>query len=435
MNNFKEELLKDKTVSLWGVGYLGYTMLVWLQSKGFRANINDITNTGFDSKSRKGAYPDKEQLYSWSENSDVPKLELTKIKNCSKSSMFGSRVHMLSFPPIDRNGNNRLRQLADVFVKHAENLEGALIVFNSFASPGFIDKNFINVLKEHKVKCSFASAFRSDWSVEEFLYKHNSVVLAANDTKSIEKAEILYKILDKKYKTLASIKEAEIYENAKNSFQYMTTSFINQLALAYPDTNVKKMTKYLLNDVELDESHLCIGSGGYKTASSVQNILEGSKNPNFLSLVKEAHQMNLSTVLQYSEIMKKHGIKGVTILGLSVKGNQKNIEMSPSVILSECLNKLNIEVYIDDPSYSRSSLAKVLPSAFYIDILKGGMRGEALFVMTNHNKYKYITSNDIKALGMDKASVIIDNVGLFRNFHFPQSVVYHTIGDGKLDLI
>ena len=435
MDNFKETLLKDKTISLWGVGYLGYTTLVWLQSKGFKVNIFDITGTGFESKIRRGSYPDKEQIYAWSENCEIPKLDLSKIKNCKASSMFGPKVHILSFPAVDRNGNNVLRCLAGTFIKHKAELDGALIVFHSVVSPGFIDKNFINMLKAHKINCSFASSFRSDWTVEEFLYKKSRIVLAANDKASLEKIEVLSRILGKKYKTLSSIKEAEIYENAKNSFQYITTSFINQLALAYPDTNVKKMTEYLLNDVELDESHLSIGAGGYKMASSVQNILGGSKKPNFLSLVKEAHEINLNMVLEYAEMIKRYGCGTATILGLSVKGNQKNIEMSPSVILSECLNKLNIKVYIDDPFYDRRSMAKILPFAGHIDILKDAMKGEVLVIMTDHSKYKYITRKDIKRLNIDKASLIIDNTALFKNFDFPASVRYHMIGDGKLGSI
>ena len=167
----------------------------------------------------------------------------------------------------------------------------------------------------------------------------------------------------------------------------------------------------------------------------IQNILRGSKNPNFLSLIREAHEANLSMVLEYAEAIKKRGCKAVTILGLSIKGNQKNVEMSPSVILSESLNKMNIDVYVDDPFYDRRSLSKILPFARYIDILKDGMKGEAIIAMTDHNKYKYITLNEIKSLGIDKASLIIDNVSLFRNFVFPSPVIYHVVGDGKMNSI
>lgn len=435
MDKFKKNLFSDKTVSLWGIGYLGYTKLIRLQSKGFKANVFDLTGVGFWSKIKKEEYPDAEQVYSWSENCEVPKLDMSKLNHCAASGMFDPKVHILSFPAVDRAGNNVLRKLADTFVKNKHKLKDSLIIFQSVASPGLISKSFVDVLKDNKVVCSFASAFRSDWTVEEFMFNNRKIVLAADDGPSLEKAKAFFDILGMRYKILSSIKEAEIYENAKNSFQYLATSFINQLAFAYPDTNVKDMTRFLLRDVRLDESHLGIGVGGYKMPASVQNLLDGSKNPNFLSLVKEAQDVNLGMILEYAEIIKKRGCKAVTVMGLSIKGNQKNIEMSPSMILSEYLDKLNIDVYVDDPFFDAKAISKILPFAKKIDVMKDGIKGDAVLVMTDHNKYKYINQKNIENLGINRVSLVLDNVSLFKNFDFPSSVVYHVIGDGKLSSI
>ena len=35
MNDFRHRLLSTRRVSVWGIGYLGYTSLLRLQSKGF----------------------------------------------------------------------------------------------------------------------------------------------------------------------------------------------------------------------------------------------------------------------------------------------------------------------------------------------------------------------------------------------------------------
>jgi UDP-N-acetyl-D-mannosaminuronate dehydrogenase len=295
-----------------------------------------------------------------------------------------------------------------------------------------IDKSFISILKARKVGADFASAFRSDWTIEEYLSKGKRRVLAANDEGSLKSLEFFYRLLGIRHKTLSSIKEAEIYENAKNSFQYVTSSFINQLALAYPDTNVRDMTRYLLEDVELNETHLCIGAGGYKMPSSVKNLIDGSADPNFLSLIKEAEDANLSMILNYAEVIKKRGLKSAVILGLSVKGDQKSIELSPSVILAEYLNKLNIKVCVDDPFYGKASLSKILPFCKSTDILKEGLESDCLFVMADHDKYRYITQSHIDSLGICKAKMVIDNVSLFKEFKFSASTVYHAVGDGTL---
>jgi len=432
MDKFKENLLRSKTVSVWGIGYLGYTKVIRLQSKGFKVNVFDYTNAEIEKKLKKNEYPGKQQIYAWTENGHIPSIDLSKLNISKIDSMFKSNVHILAFPTEDREGNSLLKELSDIFKKHKAELAEALVIFESAGTPGNINKNFIDILRRQNVKCHFASAFRSDWTVEEFLSQNKKRVLAANDKESLEKVKIFYDILGIGYKTLSSIKEAEIYENAKNSFQYVTSSFINQLAFAYPDTNIREMTKNLLNDVELNESHLSIGAGGYKMLSSVQNIVGGSKNPNFLSLIKVAEDTNLSMILSYGDIVKKMGCKSATLLGLSIKGNQKNVELSPSVILAEYLNKLGLKVYVDDPFYNKETLSKVLSFSKYTDIFKDGLKSDALFVMTDHNKYKYFTQDDIKALGIVNASVIIDNVPIFKGFKFSNSTVYHAIGDGKL---
>jgi UDP-N-acetyl-D-mannosaminuronate dehydrogenase len=435
MDKFKETLLKSKLISVWGAGYLGYTKILKLQSIGFKVNIFDITNSAFEEKIHKNRYPDIEQIYSWSQSGNVPLLDASKINIIKKTDqMFASNVHILAFPVMDRQGNNLLRQVADIFCNHKDKLEDSLIIFQSAATPGVIDRDFVEALKDNGSSCSFVTALRSDWTIEEFLSNNKKRILAANDKRSLAKAMFFYYMLGTKYKTLSTIKEAEIYENARNSFQYAAEVFINQLALAYPDTNIRVMTEYLLKDIELNESHLSIGAGGYKMPYSVQNIFDGSKNPDALSLIKEVQNANLGMILSYAEMIKKIGCSSATLLGISTKGNQKSIDASPALILAEYLGKLGMEVYVDDPFYNKKLLSKILPRCKNTDIFTDKLRTDALFVMIDHNRYKFITQDDICRLGINNAKVIIDNVPLFKEFKFSHSTVYHAIGDGKIGL-
>lgn len=435
MEQFKEKLLKNKVVSVWGAGYLGYTEIMRLQSNGFKVNVFDYTDTGFNEKIKKNEYPGREQVYSWSGKDYVHPIDISKINIAEIDSMFTSNIHIMAFPLADREGNNMLKEIVDFFVNYKGKLENSLIIFLSAWVPGTIDKSFIKILHNSNIKCSIASAFRNDWTIEEFLSDNKKRMLAATDEESLRRIKFFYELLGIKYKILPTIKEAEIYENAKNSFQFITTVFINQLALAYPDTNVRVMTEYLLEDVELNESHLSIGAGGYKMPFSLQNIIDGSVGPAFLTLLRETQNTSLSMILTYAEVIKKIGCKSVTMLGLSIKGNQKNIDLSPAVILAEYLSKLGVGVFVDDPFYDEKSLYEILPSCKVADILKDGLKSEALFVMADHSKYKYITQDNINRLGIYNARIIIDNIPLFIKFKFSSSTIYHAVGDGKMGLI
>jgi UDP-N-acetyl-D-mannosaminuronate dehydrogenase len=344
-------------------------------------------------------------------------------------------VHFLAFPPEDRDGSSLLDNILKVFIDNKRVLNNSLIVFQSAGAPGMMEKDFVNALHDLGLNCNFASAFRSDWTVEEYLFANKQRVIAADNSEALEAVKLLYDILGINYKTLSSISEAEVYENAKNSLQYAATVFINQLALAYPDIDIRTMTGYLLDDVELNESHLSIGAGGYKMFSSVQNILAGSMSPKFLSLIREAHKNNLSMIVHYAEKVKKMGCTSATILGLTVRGEQRNIELSPSVILAEYLNKLGLKVNVDDPFYNQEALSAVLPFCRSVDITKQDLETDALFIMTDHNKFKGITQNDVENYGISKAKIIIDNIPLFNRFQFSPSTLYHAIGDGSLGLM
>ncbi|WP_420266134.1 hypothetical protein [Candidatus Magnetominusculus dajiuhuensis] len=435
MDKFKEALLANKLISVWGIGYLGYTKTIKLQSKGFKVRIFDITQTGLDMK---GDFtPNSEQLYSWSSNAHVPAIDSSKASIVPIDSMFDANVHFLAFPPVDRDGRSALKELADIFIEHKERLDNALVIFQSAGVPGMIDRQFIDVLvvAAHAVNCGFASAFRDDWTVEEYFYNDRTRVIAAKNEKSLNKARLIYDILGVKYKTLSNIKEAEVYENAKNTLQYAADVFTNQLAIAYPDVNIRAMARHLMDGVTLNEAHLGIGAGGYKMFSSVKNILDGSGNPHMLSLIKEVHNNNLSMILHYAESIVNKGCKSATILGLTTRGNQKTIELSPSVILGEYLNRLGVVVYVDDPFYGEAALAGIFPFSRATDILTDGLKSDALFVMTDHNKFKCISQADAMRIGIFNAAVVIDNVPLFKDFEFSHSTIYHAVGDGRPGLI
>jgi UDP-N-acetyl-D-mannosaminuronate dehydrogenase len=126
------------------------------------------------------------------------------------------------------------------------------------------------------------------------------------------------------------------------------------------------------------------------------------------------------------------GCGSAALMGLSIKGNQRDMDLSPSVILAEYLNRSGMKVYIDDPFYNAQALSRILPFTRSVDIVKNPAKVDAVFVMTGHDKYKAITQKDINKSPVYNASVIIDNVPIFKEFKFSDSTLYHAIGDGKL---
>lgn len=429
------DILGKKTVSIWGFGYLGYTAALKMQERGFSVKIFDYAPQRFDAF-KKGQYPGVGQKNHWSLRNSIPDLDRGKITFCAKPErMFdNSPVHLIATPIVDKGkakGLN-LKDLSGIFIKNAS--AETLVLFQAFGVPGQIDELFCQPLKKAGVHCHVGTAFRSDWVVEEF-NNSKSQMLAANTEKALEKTKAFFNLLGISHALLGSIKEAEVFENAKNALNYTTTAFVNQLALAYPNIDVQKVTRSLLSQVDLSTCQLSIGAGGYRMPFSVDALLAGSEMPECLSILKEAASVNFSTVLCYSEYLVRKNYKAVLILGISNRENQKDLmAISPSLTLAETLKDRGLKIFLNDPHYSPAELKKLVPFCGVVSLEKLPSELDAIIVMSAHSRYRYLSQKELDAIIHPNVKLIIDNTGIFNDYRFKHAK-YHQVGDGKINIL
>ena len=232
-----------------------------------------------------------------------------------------------------------------------------------------------------------------------------------------------------------TIEEAETYECSKNSLQFVIETFFNQLALAYPNMNIRKMARMIFENVRLNGEELHFAAGGYKMITSLNNVMKGAKYPDELSLVKETQIFNTRNALRYADYIMKKGYRSITILGLSSIRNIKLAEISPAVILGSYLSKQGIRVLVEDPYYSEEEIRMVLPFAERIDLEKKGLSSDVLFLMSDYYKYRYYGQREIDKYKIRNAKLILDNSGMLERFSYSEETEYHCVGDGKLDIL
>ncbi len=437
MTDFKQRLISTKRISVWSLGYLGYTTLIYLQAKGFYADINDFIEPDRVHSLVAGNYPVNDFNESWSSKGNIPLLNLSKVSVTRDiKEMFHNPVHFICFPGKPEVGDgNRLEDLSKHFINNKNEITEALVIFLSAETPGDIEKYFIDPVTEAGVNCHYASAFRTDWSIEELLSARKRQVIAGFDKPSLDKAKILFDIFDEAYVTLSSIKEAEIFENTRRSLQYTISTFVNQISLSYPDIDIRKMGRWMLNENIFDDIYLSIGTMGYKSAAAIGNLLEGSRYSALLTLLQDAESANVYSILSYAEMISKYKVKNVTILGISEKGDLKDIRLSPSLILAEWLLNAGINVRIHDPYFSAEEIRKLLPNANYVDILSESSKNECVVIMTPHLAYRFFTQDMFENSGLNSAKLVIDNTGLWKNLTFSGKTIYHIPGDGKFEAL
>jgi UDP-N-acetyl-D-mannosaminuronate dehydrogenase len=431
-----QNILKKKNVSIWGFGYLGYTAALKMQEHGFNVKIFDYDPNRF-SAFEKRQYPGINQRNHWSLMNSIPDLDREKITFCTKPEpMFvDSMIHLIAVPIIDKGkakGLN-LKDLAKIFVNNVS--PDTVVFFQAFGVPGQIDELFCQPLKEAGTPCHIVTAFRSDWVLEEFQINTRPQMLSANSAGDLEKAREFFDLLDIPSETLGSIKEAEVFENAKNALNYATTALVNQLALAYPSIDFQKVTKSLLKHVDLSTCQLSIGPGGYRMPFSVDALLAGSDMPECLSILKEAASVNFSTVLCYSEYLARKNHKAVLILGITNRENQKDLmAISPSLTLAETLKDRGLRIFLHDPHYSPAELNKLAPFCEAVSLESLPAELDAVIVMSAHSQYRYLSQDQLDAIISPGVKLIIDSTGIFSDYHFKHAR-YHQVGDGKINIL
>lgn len=427
-----EKLLKNKTVSVWGGGYLGYTTIIRLQAAGFIVNLFDFGKNRIYGL-QDGSFPNQVQKESWTASGELPVINPARLNICTEANeMFSSQLHIISFPAVEIKGRNLLVELEQIITKNIDRLKDPLFIFQSAEIPGTIENGFIKRIEKNSLDWSYASAFRSDWTVEEFIANTKIQVIAGYDEKSLGKAKKLFDLLKINYIALSSIEEAEIFENARKSVKFVLSAFFNQLALSYPSIDIRKMTNLLIDNINERENFLSIGSLKYQIANSIDHLMSGIKAENYLSILKDAESGNISILFKYADLIRKKGIKTVCIFGISSKNTYKDIRFSPSVILAEYLNKCGIKVVIDDPHYERDEILKIFPFAQYVNIDTDRLESEALFIFRAHENYNFLSQQDLDEKGLSRAQIVIDDVGVFQNFKFSEHTIYHIPGDGNL---
>jgi UDP-N-acetyl-D-mannosaminuronate dehydrogenase len=436
MTAFKDRLMETKKVSVWGIGYLGYTMLLKLQSKGFYADVFDFSQDRLN-ELIEGDYPLSTQKLAWSSKGEMPSLDLACIQAvASPDRMFRNHLHIVSFPGrSDTNNSNRLEELAKLFQSNHKNAHEFMVLFQSAEIPGDLHRFFIDKLTAKGINCACATIFRTDWSIEEYLGVKNRQVISGNDSRAYEQTKWFMEILGIECASLTSIREAEIYECTRKTLQHTISSLVNQVVLAYPDVDVLQMVGLMLKETCFDDIRPSIGSIGYKSATATRNLLEGSIYPNRLTMVRDVDAANISTILNYAEIVRRRGLDSVTILGICEKGDLKDIRMSPALILAEHLIGESIKVSLHDPYFTPEEIKRLLPGAKYINIANLTVQSACVFLMSDHRVYRYLSQNDLDRLGVSGADLVIDNCGIWQDYRFASQTIYHIPGDGKLEAL
>jgi len=430
-------LLRDKTIGVWGMGYLAYTYMLQLQANDFRVRLFDLSEENLKHY-RKGRYPIPEQRHIWSATGQMPSLDFSNIEVVSEpDQMFSDRVHVhiICLPSryLDGTYNANLLKVAEIFQRNSSQAHFPIVVFQSVSGPGSVQRDFEERLGEAKNRYLIGSAFRSDWSLEEFLSTRGEQIVAGTSEQASELIQELYRLMGKKTKTVGTLKEAEFLENASNALEFVVCAYLNELSRAYPGIDVSKLSPSIINGSRLSKCTPGLGTGGFRMPIAIDNLIRESPYSDHLSFLNEGSDINLSSMMLYVDYIKRKGYSKVLLLG--VKSAQELI-LSPALVIAESLLKLGVGVGLHAPSHAPSKLVSMVPGSTYFEFPNDDFsRFDVVVLVSDFPAYRMVSQDFIEEKIQDKLSLVIDNCGLWSRFTFSSGTRYHRVGDGSLDLM
>lgn len=428
------------SIGVWGVGYIGFSTLVYFAKEGVRGLGYDIDARRVDQANR--GEVDIPGLSEWL-NIPVKNLIAHRLISATASPdtllSKNSLVHFICVP-TERHGEPWLGPLKDVIKKMVTYFSSQktplppLIILESTVTPGTSGAEILRVfhrsgLTEGK-DFLFAVAPRRDWFVDKAkTLKELDRVYGASDEHSAQQTKSVLSIVCSVLHQASGFHPAEMVKSVENAFRHMDITLANQLTMAYPSVSMREVLRLVGTKWNAGTFYPSFGTGGYCIPLSSKYVINGAEKPDALTLLKEtiATDSGMPKCIAYA--LAKHHVKSVGILGLSYKGNLKVPHQSPAIGIALELRKRGTIVRINDPYYDKQEI-RTLTGCSSFEFPEGARRLEALVVVAGHAAYQSPSIRRVLDHGT-RCRVIYDNVGIWQNLTYfkERGISYYIPGD------
>ncbi|MBW7876242.1 MAG: hypothetical protein H3C47_09680 [Candidatus Cloacimonetes bacterium] len=435
--NIHDRMLQKMTVAVWGDGYLAYTAMLSMQSFGFQFLVRPmIPNvSGVPTQD----YPNSSQKMAWSRTGNLPDLKADTLRFQKDDRLLLSQespaVHLVCCPGQfqGRPYNENYRRLAEMLKKLNRDEQGErLIVFCSASGPGSLERDFVDQLGESKKNWHVGVLFRSDWCVEDYFSQKLPVLASATSQDACVSLSQVAKFLGWSLEWMDCIRDAELVENARGAIEFTISGSLGQLATAYPEADIRKLSESIMQKVRQFTPVIGMATGGYRMPRSFDSLLEEAVVPESLSVFQEVRSVNYSSVLAFSEMLNRKGYKKVGILGIAP---QNDFYQPPVLLLAERLHRLGCEVSLHDPCITE------LRERFDLDVYRtvhwdsGEMLDyDVLILGAPHPCYYNVASEDL-VKRVRNCRLILDDHGVWLHMKPLLAEIYHRTGDGSLKVL
>lgn len=436
-----------KTISVFGIGKLGFPMAACLASKGFRVIGVDVNPEIIEAVNQC-----RPLIYEPGLTELLQKQSELSATDDYQSAVENSEATFIVVPtPSLADGSFSTKYVEAAAEQIASGIKKKntyhLVILNSTVLPGATESRLKTILeKVSGKKCGpdfglcYSPEFIALGSVIRDFLNPDVVLIGESDRKSGELLEEIYKnVCDNNPPVVRmSIRSAELAKISLNAFVTMKISFANTIAELcehLPDGDADAVSKMLGLDSRIGRKYLsgALAYGGPCFPRDNRAFAFFARQIGCEARLSEAtdrenhHQNERITALVKQKIGDIRG-KNIAILGLTYKPDTDVIEESAAIKIASVLLKEGARLSVYDPAgmeNARSVLGE--KGISYAHSAKECLRdSEFCILATPWSVFKSLKPGDFTA--SMKEAVLLDCWRIYDRANFSQKMKYFTIG-------
>ena len=359
-----------------------------------------------------------------------------------------SDVIVLSLPtPMDEKNIPNYSALLSVAQKlHDEMSDGKLIIIESTVEPGFVEKDFLEILEgtDKKSGKNFCLGVCPETANPGQIlndFERLPRLVGAMDDHTRNLITKIYKhVFTVDLIPMPNCKTANAVKLTTNVFRDLNIAFVNELALIFEKSGIDIMTvlEAAKTKYNFQVHYPSAGVGGPCLPVNSYQMINFAKNftSQTFELVENGRKINekmpFHTIDLLEDALKeiKKPLSGSTILvlGLSYKPDVKDIQISPVEKIVEILKEKGANILTYDPYFKDLEIFGIKTLDDYVQNLENS---DGLIIATAHKEFHNIDPIFLK--NKMKHPVVIDSKNIIdQQLAKKAGLVYRGIGRGKL---
>lgn len=390
--DLKKKLLDGKvSIGIVGGGFIGFSTAAFFSREGIYSIIYDTDEEKVETINKR-QFPDAiaslKKWLSFNPNFDLIKAtgDLDDLKDCNP---------IFIAVPTEQRGEPWFKPLQSVISGLQKIKDKKLVIIESTLSPGTTDEIIPVGFKHDLAICP-----RRDWfdlDTSNNLVNLPRAVGGTTKGNTDEAMEVLSIVC--KHLIPCNYQEAEFIKAVENSVRHLEITLANQLVLANPRINIRKVLEIVGTKWNIPHIYPSLKIAGRCIGPSSKYVLEGSENPEELSVLSAAVESDITHTSKLMEkFLAKFKPKKVGLLGLSYKGNLKDEAITPAKDIARLLYNRRIDFALNDPLYSNEEIESFGFQTFDYSKLS---EFDILILIADHDLYRSIKP--------DYVGVVIDN--------------------------